>query len=100
MKLKSRSLDAVGAPGLYLVAGSVDHARFVLPWARLGAKPVKAEIRGVALRVRATADDDVIRYWPLRVPRRSAAASWISWRPCARTGRRWPSRRRTIKQRH
>jgi hypothetical protein len=60
VKLKSRSLDAVGAPGLYLVAGSVDHARFVLPWARLGAKPVKAEIRGVALRVRATADDDVI----------------------------------------
>ena len=60
MKLKARSLDAVGAPGLYLVAGSVDHAKFVLPWARLGAKPVKAEIRGVALRVRATADDDVI----------------------------------------
>ena len=99
MKLKARSLDAVGAPGLYLVAGSVDHARFVLPWARLGAKPVKAEIRGVALRVRETRDDDVIAT-AVEGWRPSAAASWISWRPCARTGRRWPSRRRTIKQRH
>ena len=45
---------------MYLVAGSVDHARFVLPWARLGAKPVKAEIRGVALRVRETRDGDAI----------------------------------------
>ena len=61
MKLKARSLDAVGAPGLYLVAGSVDHAKFVLPWAQLaGSKPVKVEIGALSLRLRAARDDDPI----------------------------------------
>lgn len=60
VKLKARSLDTVGAPGLYLVSGSIDHARFVLPWTRLGAKPVKVEIRGVALQVREMKDGDAI----------------------------------------
>ncbi|CAH0376551.1 unnamed protein product [Pelagomonas calceolata] len=59
VQLKARSLDAVGAPGLYLVSGSVDHAKIVLPWAQLaGSKPAKVEIGALSLRLRATRDDD------------------------------------------
>ena len=60
VKLKARSLDAIGAPGLYLVSGSVDHAKIVLPWAQLGgSKPAKVDIGALSLRLRATRDDDI-----------------------------------------
>ena len=71
VKLKARSLDAVGAPGLYIVSGSVDHAKIVLPWAQLGgSKPVKVEIGALSLRLRATRDDDITSMEPSAAKRR------------------------------
>ena len=71
VQLKARCLDAVGAPGLYLVSGSVDHAKIVLPWAQLGgSKPAKVAIGALSLRLRATRDDDITSMEPSAAERR------------------------------